>query len=399
MASDSERFDEALAGILELAGEGQELYKGYLGVLEWLQQQQDATRDAARAAVGKQLHLGYHWNKSPAITAFRKTQRALLLILATRYAGDGMKAAKSLEPGSDPVTARRGLVTQLKILCNRIAVAHGGIKVDPLVYRHAVVREFPNIALTLRRGRDDGATMLREAFAYVHGGGDAGGHYARWFGTAPRSGVATSLQRVLDAYMHKSIMIKLGMGSETQVREDYGSAAKQAYDEFISRTCIEIALGEHFYGRTDNHSSQIMHDPASYADILKVHMDLKSRVKTAEGNFFVRLKAGDDADALDAELNRIRAEVEPLVATNLARIRKPGGDEKISVAGVIVHEACHQVIDADDVDMDNGVKAYGPDLCHWLAQYRAADAARNADNYRIFCEQFLPGARALVPTL
>ncbi|WP_445287379.1 hypothetical protein [Variovorax atrisoli] len=80
---------------------------------------------------------------------------------------------------------------------------------------------------------------------------------------------------------------------------------------------------------------------------------------------------------------------------------------EVSRGGAVLHEATHLFARTDDVRLSNiqdgvifarlhvtqpltqrahGSKAYGPKVCHELAQVSGDDAAKNADNYRLFCE-------------
>ena len=81
-----------------------------------------------------------------------------------------------------------------------------------------------------------------------------------------------------------------------------------------------------------------------------------------------------------------------------------GDEEKMDVtrSGTVLHEATHMYADTSDIALENDVydhagwtrpgsdgkkkKAYGPQRCLALARARPADAVKNADNYRIFCE-------------
>jgi hypothetical protein len=58
------------------------------------------------------------------------------------------------------------------------------------------------------------------------------------------------------------------------------------------------------------------------------------------------------------------------------------------VAGVILHEVSHNTIGTTDI-VEAGQTMYGPNLCAWLARSNPDKTADNADNYRLFCEQFL----------
>ena len=81
-----------------------------------------------------------------------------------------------------------------------------------------------------------------------------------------------------------------------------------------------------------------------------------------------------------------------------------GDENKMDVtrSGAIVHEATHAYAGTVDVELDNDVyehigwtkpgagekreKAYGPLQCLALARKKPAEALKNADSYRIFCE-------------
>ncbi|RDV00479.1 hypothetical protein [Trinickia dinghuensis] len=84
------------------------------------------------------------------------------------------------------------------------------------------------------------------------------------------------------------------------------------------------------------------------------------------------------------------------------------GSMEVSRGGAIVHEATHLFARTDDVPLIDGLRglifahlnappeerfraAYGPWICYGLAQVRPDAAARNADNYRLFCEDAFVG--------
>ena len=81
-----------------------------------------------------------------------------------------------------------------------------------------------------------------------------------------------------------------------------------------------------------------------------------------------------------------------------------GDEDKMDVtrSGAVVHEATHMYAGTKDISLENEVYdhigwarpghnekrevAYGPLRCLALAKVRPADAVKNADSYRIFCE-------------
>ncbi|WP_233838019.1 M35 family metallopeptidase [Paraburkholderia sp. ZP32-5] len=81
------------------------------------------------------------------------------------------------------------------------------------------------------------------------------------------------------------------------------------------------------------------------------------------------------------------------------------GAMEVSRGGAIVHEATHLFAETTDVrlsdvpndavflrlnvavtNQNRDAQGYGPRVCHALAQVSGAMAAKNADNYRLFCE-------------
>ncbi|HVZ44297.1 MAG TPA: M35 family metallo-endopeptidase [Ramlibacter sp.] len=392
-ATDVQRFDDALATLNELAAHDMDFYKGYEGVLDWLAQQ--TSPGTAKGVVGEQLSLGWHFRKSAAITQFREALRAYLLVLITRYglAGGQLKTAKGIEPGSDAAHTRRVLLASLKNYCRRIVVRHGGIVIDSKVYEWAGLRHFADVARVLRDGRDRGAEILRHAFAYARRVDDAQGHYARWFGIANRREVATDFERLIEVYHKKSIRIRVEERTERDgsVRLDtvYGVATRQHWDYAQPKELIDIRLGDYFFDGTAVHSSQIVHDTAMYDAILERHLVMKKEQATALEDLRQAIMAGGDEVALEAAHTLREADIARRIRENAARV--PPQDrtrEKISVTGVILHEVTHNAIWTTDVQIE-GQAMYGPNCCLWLARNHPGKAATNADNFRLFSEEFL----------
>ena len=67
------------------------------------------------------------------------------------------------------------------------------------------------------------------------------------------------------------------------------------------------------------------------------------------------------------------------------------GFEDKSIIGyptALIHEMSHAV--ASRIDMTTrGLTVYGNNLCRWLAGWNPTEAVMNADNYRLFCDEFL----------
>jgi hypothetical protein len=393
--SDQQRFSEATDALLSLAStEGMEIYNGYAGVQEWLSQQADPA--AAEKRVGALLSLGYQFGGTAATASLRDAVRALLLVQITRcgLGSAGIKALKARASSSNPVSARATTVKELKELCSRIIVSPGGIFIDTNIYKWANKTGLADIGRTLRAGRDRGVKMLQSAYQYVAVGGDPKRYYAQWFGTADAREVAENLQRMMDAYRTKSIDIyadesqqtkSSAASAEEKLNNVYGSAIRQQHSVFLKQKTVRVNLGEHFFGKTATHSHQIVYDDQQVV-YLERALALSAQRKQAEARFFAGVKAGGDADALDAIHTRESAALTAQIKEQAALL--PTGEEQISVAGVILHEVSHNTVGTTDV-VEAGQTMYGPNLCAWLARSNPDMTADNADNYRLFCEQFL----------
>ena len=88
---------------------------------------------------------------------------------------------------------------------------------------------------------------------------------------------------------------------------------------------------------------------------------------------------------------------------NLPRLHATSSREmEVTRGGALVHELTHRYLDTEDVEVPNSVYAflgrpapgpgqdralgYGPFTCHGLASVEPALALKNADSYRLFCE-------------
>jgi hypothetical protein len=382
--SDEQRFDAAVKTLLSIAQhEGMVFYKGYAGVLEWLDQQTD--RVSAKRKAGAALSLGYHFSSSPAIAAFRDAIRALLLVQVTRFALSGTPLKRIKERASaNPMVARAKVIQELKALCELINVRPGGILIDERVHHWAAVSRFANMGRTLRAGRDTGVQLLESAYAHVAGGNDPDGHYRRWFGSADASVVLKNLKDLMDAYRTKTIGIYVEE-SEGQLSAVFGSA-QRTFDALSTAKVIKVNLGAHFYSRSATHSHQIVYDEQqiSYMESILALSEERGQLRS---RFIQAIKVeGSDPDVLEREMEASRDVLKTQMELQYELL--PKGPEQISVAGVILHEVSHSGIGTTDVK-EAGQTMYGPNYCKWLARTNPAKTLINADSYRLFCEQFM----------
>jgi hypothetical protein len=138
MKSKQSTFNDALAALLALAAsESVVIYKAYNGVLEWLAAQPD--QNAARERIGGMISLGFHFGSSASLAAHRNATRALLLVMATRYAESPsqISARKSAASTFRTVQDTRAVIKELLERSARIVDGQGGILVQSKVYAQA----------------------------------------------------------------------------------------------------------------------------------------------------------------------------------------------------------------------------------------------------------------------
>ncbi|TKC87731.1 hypothetical protein FAZ69_15700 [Trinickia terrae] len=407
--SGAERFDEALGTLLSLgAKNGEEIYKGYKGVLEWLGQQ--ANPVAAKGVAGSQISVGGVFSDDhPMAKEIRRTLRALLLLLVTRYGltQSELKAIKRKYDGSRSPAQLNEIVSSIKEKSSRIR--NLSVLIDSKVYRHAGELGMPDVAQVLRAGRDSGSRVLGEAYAYMNSASDDKNFYSPWFGDWDAKGkngeyggkmyrevVKDKLKKVLDAYLSKSLSFTAEKYGSLNANV-YATAVPQSYEDFIGRNYIEVDLGRHFFTSTSSHSSEIVRDDALFADVLERLFRLNGEEEAIEsayrkavmdGDFHWADKEGPARLAYDRDA-RLR-DVQERKDRNKERLPRdpPGRPKRISVTGVILHEATHQVVKTTDVKI-SGEAMYGPNYCRWLSKNHPDQALLNADSYRLFCEEFL----------
>ncbi|SMF13588.1 Lysine-specific metallo-endopeptidase [Alteromonadaceae bacterium Bs31] len=384
--SNSQRFDEALATLLQLgSSKNQAIYKAYLGVLEWLDSQ--ASRSSAINTVGGKISLGKYSGNSPQLKEHRKAVRALLLLLATRYAKTNSELSKTGSSYKDYKSAidTNKVIKELTNNSQGIVVSTSGIVVAPEIYISAS-QEFklPDVALVLRTGRDKARDIVQKGHANLIAKGEDI-NYKMWFGDASPERMAQvkqNLEKVLKGIHSKSIYFKNALNKAT-----WGTAMPQSFDTFMQEKYVSINLGDYFYTASGKHSKQKDFPQDKFDSTIKKNMKLQDQEKNVRSQFFQDIKA-DGADiaklekAMDEQIEKIKEQRKKNAAAF-----KSGGDV-ISYAGVIVHEATHNIVRTTDVEV-SGYTMYGPNFCRWLAQNHPDKAVNNADSYRLYCEMFL----------
>lgn len=390
--SKKQTFDDAMAALLTLAAAGNMvMYKSYNGVLQWLEAQ--ANQETAKERIGGMISLGSDSGQSVSLAVHRNATLALLLVMATRYAASSkeISARKSAASGFRTVQDTHAVVKELIERSARIVESHGGILIQPKVYGHATRLRTPNVALMLRSGRDTAKQLLGEAYGYTtRSRSGFRSKYESWFGTAPPDSVQENLKRMYDALCRKSVNFDAdGRGAQGGLQSGWANATPQTYTDFLKKDYVDINLAEHFFdsGKTGEHSSQIVEDPAIVSDVLNRHMELAREKEAVGTSFFADIKLGADIDLRQARHDRELADVQRRIDANAAGFPS-SRDDKISVAGVIVHETSHNVVSTQDVQI-NSVTMYGPNLCGWLARTHPDKAVNNADSYRLYCEEFM----------
>ncbi|MFH0844667.1 MAG: M35 family metallo-endopeptidase, partial [Pseudomonadota bacterium] len=164
----------------------------------------------------------------------------------------------------------------------------------------------------------------------------------------------------------------------------------QPYIKFLQGTHVTINLAQHFFdlNKTAAHSSEIVDDKTIVDETLQRHMKLARDRETAKMTFFQDIQApGANIEARAQSYDLELAAIQKQIGINAARLSSSQAD-KISVAGVIVHETSHNVVNTKDIKKDS-VTMYGPSFCAWLALHHPEDATNNADSYRLYCEEFM----------
>ncbi|TKC87736.1 hypothetical protein FAZ69_15725 [Trinickia terrae] len=422
--SGTERFDEALETLLSLgATRGFEFYNGYKGVLVWLSKQ--ANPVVAKNTVGSQISVGgFFSDKSLLAVEIRRSLRALLLLKITCHnlSRDGVTALKGIYDGARYPHQLIKINSEIKEASRSPRLTSiEPVEISPAVYEYAGGIGFPHTRQTLEDGRNSGNQMLREAHAYMKSPSREKLLYTRWFGDFDatfngkknRETVEDNIRKVMGAYATKRMMFTF----TRRMGDVIATAAQQSYEEFCKQNYIKVNLAEYFFPGTDSHSDQLFYDAKEYAAYFDRHLKIKAEKNSKFLNIICREMNGyyssyseerrkfKEAKAkAKADPDIIKLETE--MHENWMLLPLPPWAErerKISVAGVIVHEATHQIVDTTDVSVlmrgegeeevvyssAGGEVMYGADKCYWLARKAPQLAITNADNYRLFCEEFL----------
>ncbi|MCW8335619.1 M35 family metallo-endopeptidase [Vibrio paucivorans] len=386
--TDLERFNQGIGALLTLGAKNPAIYKAYFGVLEWMQAQQDVPR--AKETIGAKLALGGYALHTENAKAHRNAVRGYMLLMATRYANTDDQLATIAEGHKSYSNAQSTQTVVNKIVEKSagIIVAQGGIVVMPEVYDVGQEKGLAGEALTrnIRKSRDEAKRIIQAGLSNISLK-DPDEHMKRWFGALSnqqKAQLKQNLTNMLDGLNSKSIQFKVAVKKKT-----YGTASPQSFESLMQQQYIRINLGHYFFTSSGDHSNQTVHDQAFYDRVLGTHMALKDERAEVQSQFFkdIKGKSSAEVDVLQQEFDRASKEIRRKIKQNAAQLPTEN-DSIISYAGVVVHEATHNMIETEDVTV-SGHMMYGPNSCFWLAARHPDKALNNADNYRLYCECFL----------
>ncbi|MDA9556339.1 M35 family metallo-endopeptidase [Vibrio sp.] len=384
-----DRFNQGLDGLLTLGGTDNEaIYKGYYGVLEWLDAQ--GNMDTAMETLGAKLALGGYVIHSEKAKKHRNAVRSYMLLMATRYAySDSQLTDISTTHSSYNNAQSTQTVIDLLVEKSRPIVAStSGVVLTPKLLN---VMNEKNLDITeftkkIRQGRDDAKRIVERGLAALSTTPNS--NLTGWFGQLTNSQLSTlksNFKQLLTALTQKSIQLDAAVKTQT-----WGTATPRDYERMMQRDYIEINLGHYFYTKTGAHSKQLVRDPSFYDSVISTGINLSSDQRQMRSDLLHNLQqssSDDETEAINTAYDVASKALKKKIKDNEARLQK---DEHalISYAGVILHEVTHNVINTTDVSL-SGVTMYGPNSCFWLAKRSPAHCITNADNYRLYCENYL----------
>ncbi|MDI1443446.1 M35 family metallo-endopeptidase [Polyangium sp. 6x1] len=373
----TDRFDEALKTLEDFCAQRQSP-GAYYAVLNWLKKQ--AHPATAKATVGALLSLDTH---GPA-PADRKLGRAFLLVSATC---DGKSAVQVDQLRKELLATPSGAFSAVVQTRLASAIARHPLLSGSAVFEKSLLDKIGLLQFDKQKIHDAFETtkgLLRKAKSLLDAR-QCDAAYTRWFGAmddARYQAVTMNIGRLVIASHTRPVVFEyLG-------KSDFGSSRTLDFKGYTREGIARIALGDKFFGPgADRQPRNAARNVAPAMMQMKGLNDEKDR---AVKDTMLRVAALDDPNArrlADAEGAQKEAEINGRRAALAAASLKD--DSVIGYAGICVHELSHNVVSTDDV-VYQGVTMYGYNLCQYLAANEPKRALINADNYRLFCDEFSP---------
>ncbi|MDC0748007.1 M35 family metallo-endopeptidase [Polyangium mundeleinium] len=376
----TDRFDEALKTLEDFCVQRQNP-SAYFGVLNWLQKQ--PSRDTARATIGARISLDTH-GPPP---ADRKLARAFLLVSATcENKGEAQVGLLRQELLAAPKGAFGAKVqTMLNAALARQPHLPGAVVLDATLQTKIAEAGFAKA--NILDAFETAKFVLGKAKLLLDAG-QCNAAYQRWFGPMEASRYNTvkgNISNLVLAAHAKPVVIRY------LATPDFGSTEKQTFQQYSGKREALIALGDKFFGANAGRRPRSnVYDLATYSVAVNNVMELNEAKAKAEADVLKQAqKLADVAkqtEVMEAGFKKIEADIDTKRKALVAAFKD---DYVMGYTGVIVHELSHHVAGTIDVKADE-VTMYGYNLCRYLAAKSPATAIKNADNYRLFCDEFLP---------
>ncbi|MDI1428788.1 M35 family metallo-endopeptidase [Polyangium sorediatum] len=376
----TDRFDEALKTLEDFCVQRQ-TPSAYFGVLNWLQKQPN--RDTARATIGARISLDTH---GP-LPADRKLARAFLLVAATcenkSEAQVGLLRQELLAAPQGAFGAK--VLTMLNAAIARQPHLPGAVVLDATLQTKIADAGFAKA--NILDAFETAKFVLGKAKLLLDAG-QCSAAYTRWFGTmdaARYDTVKGNISNLVFAAHAKPVVIRY------LATPDFGSTEKQTFQRYSGKREALIALGDKFFGANAGRRPRSnVYDLPTYGAAVNKVMELNDEKAKAEAKVLKEAQKFPDVAKQNAVTEAGFREIEVNIdAKRKALVADFKDDYVIGYTGVIVHELSHHVAGTIDLTSE-GVTMYGYNLCRFLAANSPKSAIKNADNYRLFCDEFLP---------
>lgn len=376
----TDRFNEALKTLEDYCVQRQ-TPGAYYAVLNWLQKQPNIP--TAKATVGALLSLDTH---GPAAND-RKLARAYLLVSATCENKSAAVIGTLRQELLKTPTAMFGAMVQSRLMgaTSRYPLLSGAPLIHKSLRDHLDGTGFSQAHVT--DGVATAKFVLGKAKLMLDSN-QCNAVYERWFGAMDQARYNTVKQNiskmVLEAHT-KPIVLRYNGENE------FGCVNQTNKTEYREQNIISITLGTRFFGpQAGVRPRSNVFELAPYATAVNAMMMLNGEREAAQRAIMREARKYDDVakqnQVTEAGFRKIDVDIDAK-RTALGSAFKD--DYVIAYEGTVVHEFSHLIAGTDDVKLD-GVTMYGYNLCRYLATSRPARAIQNADNYRLFCDEFLP---------
>jgi hypothetical protein len=173
--------------------------------------------------------------------------------------------------------------------------------------------------------------------------------------------------------------------------DEFGCVNASNKREYAEKNILSLTLGTKFFGvNSGPRPKSNVFDLATYTTAVNSMILLNGERAAAQAAIMKEALTYSEV----ADQNRVTNEGFQRIDVDIDAKRNAlssafKDDYVIAYEGTIVHELSHLVVGTDDIKVE-GVTMYGYNLCRFLASKAPAKAIKNADCYRLFCDEFLP---------